>query len=162
MLAHLKTVLGLICLLQIENSEICGGRINCFWRWQYPPPLTPPSHYLWHFPPQRDRKYNRAVTKAPSAGQYGHFCGITKNDKQSEKERGTDTYIKHMGASAHEKVPLSQRILPLFSESVFLKVYFSKEELTVPKPWSDLWVRMSLNYWETLLRLKWCDSGRWR
>ena len=89
--------------------------------------LTPPWHYLWHFPPQRDRKYNRAVTKAPSAGQCGHFCGITKNDKQSERERGTDTFIKHKRVSADERVPLSQRI------SEFLEVYFSNAELTVPK-----------------------------
>ena len=51
--------------------------------------LTPPWHYLWHFPPQRDRKYNRAVTKAPSAGQCGHFCGITKNVLHRRK------YIKY-------------------------------------------------------------------
>ena len=46
-------------------------------------------HYLWHFLPQRDRKYNRAVTKPPSSGQCGHFCGITKNVQIRRK------YIKY-------------------------------------------------------------------
>ena len=70
-------------------------------------------HYLWHFPPQSDRKYNRAVTKAPSSGQCGHFCGITKNDKHSQREREkeeTSTWSIELWASACEEVSLSQRI----------------------------------------------------
>ena len=48
-------------------------------------------HYLWHFLPQRDRKYNRAVTKPPSSGQCGHFCGITKNVLHRAEENISST-----------------------------------------------------------------------
>ena len=107
-------VLFVCCKFEAKSIAFAGDSILL-------PSDTSLWHYLWHFPPQRDRKYNRAVTKAPSAGQCGHFCGITKNDKQSERERGTDTFIKHKRVSADERVPLSQRISEFLN---FLKCIF--------------------------------------